>query len=769
MKLLANIILFIFIILPTYSICFAEDFWMHTVINDRTTKVFCTPQNEVIINTPTGTSISKDKGITWSLLHTKSTIFIDESGNYLYKTYWDSVFTAHKDTLEWKYRFNTSDIPIQAIYKHKNYYFISCYRKLIKVKDDWTEPKIVLEFNGGEDINTFQMDSVGTLYAGTTDFFNNGDPGGLYKSFDDGDTWTYPDLPNDFVWAMDIDSEGRIFVGTCGEYFEGEARVYRSIDNGNSWDILGVGLQAVSVEINSEDEIFIGFLDYDAIVFSQDHGDSWSYLREGYSGVDVYNMAVSNDGYVFVATDRGLFRSYKPTTAIKTQFVEVSSFINNTDVFGLTGTVDVELKNIGILPAESVSVKASTKSKFIALTDSTEFYGDLSEDQAVMIGRSISYVISTEVTETTTVKIDFEITDLSGEKYFDCIDLILEKPLLEFSNSISGNETIYPGDSRIVTIGLRNSSSADIDNIMTDLVETESSNISISDPVTVANIDAYSQRFVDYICAFSNLTPVPQDIKMRLNFQASEGISTFYDFILRVGITENFETGDLTMNDWKFAEDADWSIDETVSYEGRYSLKSGELDYRQTSSAYLDLNFLTDGFVSFYKKVTGPDDDDLDFIIDTVVMEWSGVIDWSYEIFPVKAGQHRIAWKYWRNSSYSGIGNNAWIDNILITGIATGIEENHETLSDKPFLSQNYPNPFNNSTQIQFSLEKVCDVVLNVFNSKGELVQNLVSRKLNKGKHNFSFKAVDINSGVYFYRLNIDGVTKETKKMLYLK
>lgn len=101
--------------------------------------------------------------------------------------------------------------------------------------------------------------------------------------------------------------------------------------------------------------------------------------------------------------------------------------------------------------------------------------------------------------------------------------------------------------------------------------------------------------------------------------------------------------------------------------------------------------------------------------------------------------------------------------------IDTGIENDPENFASSPELYQNYPNPFNNETQIQFNIEKTSLVELCIYNSKGELVKNLVSDKLNKGKHNFAFKADGINSGVYFYKLSVDGVAKETKKMLYLR
>ncbi len=97
-----------------------------------------------------------------------------------------------------------------------------------------------------------------------------------------------------------------------------------------------------------------------------------------------------------------------------------------------------------------------------------------------------------------------------------------------------------------------------------------------------------------------------------------------------------------------------------------------------------------------------------------------------------------------------------------------GIEEDGNEIIDFE-LSQNYPNPFNSETEIMLKLEKTSYVEINIFNTKGELVRNLVSRKISKGNHSFIFKADNLNSGMYFYMLNINGVYEMTHKMLYLK
>ena len=120
--------------------------------------------------------------------------------------------------------------------------------------------------------------------------------------------------------------------------------------------------------------------------------------------------------------------------------------------------------------------------------------------------------------------------------------------------------------------------------------------------------------------------------------------------------------------------------------------------------------------------------------------------------------------------------SSALLDNFFIgtdTGVylyldAVGIDEGGNEIKDFE-ISQNYPNPFNNETKIQLSLEKSSYIELDIFNSRGELVRNLVSNKLNKGSHNFKFKADYLNSGLYYYRLSANGTVQAAKKMLYLK
>jgi hypothetical protein len=90
--------------------------------------------------------------------------------------------------------------------------------------------------------------------------------------------------------------------------------------------------------------------------------------------------------------------------------------------------------------------------------------------------------------------------------------------------------------------------------------------------------------------------------------------------------------------------------------------------------------------------------------------------------------------------------------------IGNGVEA-----AEKPV---NYPNPFNPSTKISFSIEKSSQVSLKVFNSIGQQVTELVNSQLEAGKHEFLFNAVNLPSGVYMYKLEIDGVSQMHKMIL---
>jgi hypothetical protein len=83
----------------------------------------------------------------------------------------------------------------------------------------------------------------------------------------------------------------------------------------------------------------------------------------------------------------------------------------------------------------------------------------------------------------------------------------------------------------------------------------------------------------------------------------------------------------------------------------------------------------------------------------------------------------------------------------------TDITNDHSSQPALYDLSQNYPNPFNPTTTIRYALSSRSHVTLDLFNTLGQIVRELVNGDLEAGPHEVRVDASDLASGVYFYRL----------------
>ena len=83
-------------------------------------------------------------------------------------------------------------------------------------------------------------------------------------------------------------------------------------------------------------------------------------------------------------------------------------------------------------------------------------------------------------------------------------------------------------------------------------------------------------------------------------------------------------------------------------------------------------------------------------------------------------------------------------------------EEIESNVPTEVYLDQNYPNPFNPSTIIPYGVDTNTNVSLIVYDILGRKVKTLVNEIKNPGKYEVTFRADNLASGVYFYRLVTD-------------
>jgi cyclophilin family peptidyl-prolyl cis-trans isomerase len=233
---------------------------------------------------------------------------------------------------------------------------------------------------------------------------------------------------------------------------------------------------------------------------------------------------------------------------------------------------------------------------------------------------------------------------------------------------------------------------------------------------------------------------------------------------------EDFETGNFTNFAWGFGGDSDWFIESLSPKEGTYCIQSSDISYSQTAEISIEMNYATDGNITFWHKVSSERGADFfKFFINRYekIMN-SGISSWRESSFSVPAGIHTFKWVYEKNNSGDEGDDCAWVDYITFEGgVCTSIDNGQFTINNSK-LYQNYPNPFNPSTEISFSINKAQDVKLTVYNHTGQLVSELVNGKMDRGIHKINFNANELNSGIYFYELECEGFTK-TNKMLLIK
>jgi beta-glucanase (GH16 family) len=122
------------------------------------------------------------------------------------------------------------------------------------------------------------------------------------------------------------------------------------------------------------------------------------------------------------------------------------------------------------------------------------------------------------------------------------------------------------------------------------------------------------------------------------------------------------------------------------------------------------------------------------------------------------------------------------VDYVRVYKMATDVnDESH--VPNNFDLFQNYPNPFNPETTITYALPSDSHVRMNLYNSLGEKVSELVNQVKPVGSHNVVFNANNFPSGVYYYEINAiilasgfsnvaeveNQFFSETKKMILLR
>jgi hypothetical protein len=130
---------------------------------------------------------------------------------------------------------------------------------------------------------------------------------GVYRSTDNGATWSLIGFQNNWLKVLEINSNGVIFAGT-------EVGLFRSLDKGSNWTQI-TDFQVRDVTFDKNGFVYVST---DKVYRSTNNGDNWTEISTGLPDAYINSLTVNTDGYIFAGTlNHGVYRSSESTTSIE--------------------------------------------------------------------------------------------------------------------------------------------------------------------------------------------------------------------------------------------------------------------------------------------------------------------------------------------------------------------------------------------------------------------------------------------------------------------
>jgi hypothetical protein len=187
---------------------------------------------------------------------------------------------------------------------------------------------------------------------------------------------------------------------------------------------------------------------------------------------------------------------------------------------------------------------------------------------------------------------------------------------------------------------------------------------------------------------------------------------------------------------------------------------NGDTSYHYNGYTIRQLALIVDNFLTYYRNYTGVDWARFDTMFTKINQTFTGAY--------AQVSQSPLM-----------LSGTVLIDTVLYLKVNTlvvqqRLEFDPQIVDETPSefaLYQNYPNPFNPSTTISFTLPDAGLVTLKIYNLLGQEVAVLLDKEeLDEGEQTINFVADGLESGIYFYRVNVNnGEYQSFKKMLLIK
>ena len=345
---------------------------------------------------------------------------------------------------------------------------------------------------------------------------------------------------------------------------------------------------------------------------------------------------------------------------------------NGIAEYNETVGLNLEMRNVGLDEGFDVLVTLTTSDPFISLIDAEEGYGNIAPGGTVSVPGAFTFHVAENVPDQH--KAIFSLTASDSANTWNSSFLVpVNAPWLNIKTlSINdqangnGNGQLDPGETVAMTVNYTNTGHAtayDVDIHM----EGQSGFVEIENP-------DQNFSFIGFLGQFNKTFNVTVDEDtpegILVNFVNEMTMGSYFQsktFPLNISaICEDFETGDFTKFEWEDGGNLPWTIISIYPLEGLFSARSGDISASQTSTLELSYEVMATDSITFYRKISSAEGDELRFYIGSTLMgSWSGSKSWARIAYEVTPGMKEFRWVYSKNSSGDAGSDCAWIDKII--------------------------------------------------------------------------------------------------------
>ena len=444
--------------------------------------------------------------------------------------------------------------------------------------------------------------------------------------------------------------------------------------------VVAVGLTELEVQVQADDLPVEGLR---AAVLLEGEIIGMAFTDISGNAVIDFSPALEIEGrYDLMISGRNCLPTHFPllVTSVTGPYLVLSSYElfdssgngNNLPEAGEELQLLITVLNVGAQDATSIRAVLRSNTDDIEVTMAMVDLPNVSPGEEVSAIVPFELLVADNITDLQTAVCNLDVTG-SGEIWSEDIEIVLHLPQLQVKSLtiLDEDDILSPGETAPVEISILNDGTG----WATDFAVT---------------LISFDYRVVVDVSADSFLLLLPEEETV-LNFQltADSEIEAGDLVVLRLTMTpvfgpavthiiplvigqrwEGFESGDFANFDWTFEGDAEWFIDNTIPFEGRYCARSGPIDHSQHTSLNIHHYVPLEGMVNFRCRTSSQSHFDLlRFYLDDVEqLQWSGETDWMEATIYVSHGWHTYSWEYSKSVNISMGDDCAWVDAIIIVG-----------------------------------------------------------------------------------------------------